>query len=50
MSCRTWDGVVQDETEEASDEHVRREEHDDDLVQLLYSFQRKKERINKLGE
>lgn len=35
---RTWNGVVQDEPKESSNEHVCREEHHDQLVQLFYSF------------
>lgn len=31
------DGVVEDKPEESSDEHVRGEQHDDDLVQLFDS-------------
>lgn len=48
MISQTWNGVVQDKTKEAPDEHVCCEEHDNDLVQLLYSF--KDKRTNKITQ
>lgn len=37
VCLHTRDGVVEDKPEESSDEHVRGEQHDDDLVQLFDS-------------
>lgn len=39
---RTWNSVVQDEPKESSNEHVCCEEHHDHLVQLFYSFKRRR--------
>ena len=45
----TWNGVVQNESKETSNEHVCGKKHQNNLVQLFYSFKREI-KIYKKGE
>ena len=42
----TWNGVVQNESEETSNEHVGGKKHQNNLVQLFHSLKKERRYIN----